>query len=168
MIEQEIDIPRLLNRRHYAAVEVLLIDLYCGAGTIGLSMAKKAKKLIGVEIIPQAIENAKENAMLNDIDNAEFVCADASQAAKQLAERGTSPDVVVIDPPRKGCDNSVIEAIAVMSPKKIVYVSCDPETLARDLKIFDSLGYSVEDVTPVDMFPRTSHVETVVLMSNNI
>ena len=143
----------------------LLIDLYCGAGTIGLSMAKKAKKLIGVEIIPQAIENAKENAMLNDIDNAEFVCADASQAAKQLAERGTSPDVVVIDPPRKGCDNSVIEAIAVMSPKKIVYVSCDPETLARDLKIFDSLGYSVKDVTPVDMFPRTAHVETVVWLS---
>ncbi len=143
----------------------LLIDLYCGAGTIGLSMAKNVKDLIGVEIIPEAIENARENARVNGITNAEFMCADAAKAAAELLKRGTRPDVVVIDPPRKGCDASVIESIASMSPDRVVYVSCDPETLARDLKIFAEKGYITKNVTPVDMFPRTQHVETVASMS---
>ncbi len=144
-----------------------LIDLYCGAGTIGLSMAYNVKKLLGVEIIPQAIENAKANALKNNIQNAEFICADASLAAKELTKNNTRPDVVIIDPPRKGCDGTVIEAICTMSPKRVVYVSCDPETLARDLALFTEKGYITEDVTPVDMFPRTQHVEVVVLMSSS-
>lgn len=153
--------------REYAALtgSEFLIDLYCGAGTIGLSMARNVSKLMGVEIIPQAIENAKENAKNNGVDNAEFMCADASEAADELARRGARPDVVVIDPPRKGCDGAVIDAISKMSPKRVVYVSCDPETLARDLALFAEGGYETKKVTPVDMFPRTGHVETVVLMS---
>ncbi len=142
-----------------------LIDLYCGAGTIGLSMADKAKRVLGIEIIPQAIENAKANALNNNIQNAEFICADASLAATDLTKKKTRPDAVIIDPPRKGCDSSVIDAICTMSPKRVVYVSCDPETLARDLALFKEKGYITEEVTPVDMFPRTQHVETVVLMS---
>lgn len=152
------------ERAQLTGVE-LLIDLYCGAGTIGLSMADKIGKLIGVEIISQAIENARENAKRNGVTNAEFMCADASKAAAELARRGLRPDVVVIDPPRKGCDASVIDSIAVMSPDRVVYVSCDPETLARDLAIFAQKGYVTESVTPVDMFPRTQHVETVVQLS---
>lgn len=142
-----------------------LMDLYCGTGTIGLSMAHHAGKLIGVEIIPQAIEDAKKNAERNGIVNAEFICADASQAAEQLQQRNIRADCIILDPPRKGCDASVVHAAARMQPKRIVYVSCDPATLARDLKLFVSLGFHVDCVTPVDMFPRTPHVETVVLMS---
>ena len=147
--------------------EEFLIDLYCGTGTIGLSMANKAKKVLGIEIIPQAIENARENARINDIENAEFICSDAANAAEKLSENNTHPDVVVVDPPRKGCDSVVIESICKMSPKRVVYVSCDPETLARDLAVFELKGFKVLEVTPVDMFPRTQHVETVVLMSQN-
>lgn len=143
----------------------VLLDLYCGTGTIGLSMAKRAKKVIGVEIIPQAIENAKENAKLNKIDNAEFFCDDASGASKRLSESGTEIDVIILDPPRKGCSRDVVEAAVKMNPKRIVYVSCDSATLARDCAIFKSLGYETNAITPVDMFPRTVHVETVVLMS---
>lgn len=141
-----------------------LLDLYCGTGTIGLSMASKVKKVLGVEIIPQAIENAKENARLNGIENAEFICSDASVAAERLCRKQISPDVIVLDPPRKGCDTAVVEAVRKMSPSRIVYVSCDPETLARDLKIFEEGDYKVIRATPVDLFPRTSHVESVVLM----
>ena len=147
--------------------EEFLIDLYCGTGTIGLSMANKAKKVLGIEIIPQAIENARENARINDIENAEFICSDAANAAEKLSENNTHPDVVVVDPPRKGCDSVVIESVCKMSPKRVVYVSCDPETLARDLAVFELKGFKVLEVTPVDMFPRTQHVETVVLMSQN-
>lgn len=142
-----------------------LLDLYCGAGTIGLSMAKNAKKLIGVEIVPEAIENAKENAAHNGIGNAEFLCGDAAQAAKELSRRGERPDVILLDPPRKGCDRSLIETVASFSPKRIVYVSCDPATLARDLNYFAELGYPPIEAAPVDMFPGTAHVETVVWMS---
>lgn len=142
-----------------------LLDLYCGTGTIGLSMASKSKNLLGVEIIPQAIENAKENAKINGIKNAEFICSDASAAALKLCRDDMQPDVVVLDPPRKGCDAMVVDSVRKMAPKRIVYVSCDPETLARDLKIFDEYGYKTIEVTPVDMFPRTLHVETVCLMS---
>lgn len=142
-----------------------LVDLYCGTGTIGLTMADKAKSLIGVEIIPQAIENAKENARLNGIGNAEFICSDASKAAQMLLERGVKPDVVILDPPRKGCDEALVGTVAEMSPERIVYVSCDSATLARDCRRFANLGYSLQKATPVDMFPHTAHVETVCLMS---
>lgn len=142
-----------------------LLDLYCGTGTIGLSMAKNAAKVIGVEIVEQAVEDAKKNARENRIDNAEFLCADAAEAASMLKNRGERPDVVIIDPPRKGCDASLIETIAGMAPQRVVYVSCDPATLARDLKLFFQKGYEPQQVTPVDMFPRTNHVECVTLMS---
>lgn len=143
----------------------ILIDLYCGTGTIGLSLAKKVKKLIGVEVIPEAVENARENARINGITNAEFICADAGDAAQKLKEKNIKPDVIILDPPRKGCDESLIKTVSEMSPQRIVYVSCDPATLARDLKLFDELGYKSHFVQPVDMFPRTAHVETVCLLS---
>ena len=143
-----------------------LLDLYCGTGTIGLSMASRAKKLIGAEIIPSAVENARKNAAHNHVANAEFLCGDAKDAARILYERGERPDVIVIDPPRKGCDAAVITTIAAMRPTRVVYVSCDPATLARDLKQFTAEDYNIEAVTPVDMFPGTAHVETVVLLSH--
>ena len=143
----------------------VLLDLYCGTGTIGLSMAHKAKKLIGVEIIPKAIEDAKENAMANGIGNARFICGDAAKAAETHRSEGLTPDVIIIDPPRKGCDKSLIKTISDMNPDRVVYVSCDPATLARDLAVFAELGFTAHEVTPVDMFPRTSHVESVVKLS---
>ena len=142
-----------------------LLDLYCGAGTIGLTMADKVETLIGVEIVPEAIEDAKTNAALNGVTNAEFLCADAAQAAKELRERDVTPDAVILDPPRKGCDETLPEIIAGMGPERIVYVSCDPATLARDCARFAALGYAVKQAVPFDLFPRTVHVETVVLMS---
>ena len=142
-----------------------LLDLYCGAGTIGLSMAKKIKSLIGVEIIPEAIEDAKINAEINNIHNAEFICGDAPEAAKILAARGIRPDVIIVDPPRKGCAAELLETINEMNPDRLVYISCDPATLARDCAILKEKGYEVQKVTPVDMFPKTSHVETVVKLS---
>lgn len=149
--------------REYACLtgSETVLDLYCGTGTIGLSMAGDAGKIIGVEIVEQAVGDAKENAARNGITNAEFICADAFEAALKLEERGTLPDVVILDPPRKGCGAALIETVARMNPQRVVYVSCDPATLARDLAIFDSLGYKTEAVTPVDMFPRTAHTECV-------
>lgn len=143
----------------------ILLDMYCGAGTIGLSMADKAKEIIGVEIIPEAIENAKENASLSGIANTRFICDDASGAAKELLSEGIKPDVVVLDPPRKGCSKDVIDAVAGMKPQRIVYVSCDAASLARDCALFREVGYEVTKVTAVDMFPRTVHVETVAQLS---
>lgn len=143
----------------------VLLDLYCGAGTIGLTMAKKAKQVIGVEIIPQAIENAKENARLNNIENVRFICDDAKGAAKTLYNEGIRPDVIVVDPPRKGCSRDVLETISKMSPDRIVYVSCDPATLARDCAVMKELGYEVKRLSAVDMFPRTVHCESVALLS---
>lgn len=142
-----------------------LLDLYCGTGTIGLSMAHNVQSLIGVEIVAPAIENAKQNAADNGITNARFICADAATAAKQLEKEGVRPDAVVIDPPRKGCDEALLDTIATMAPKKLVYVSCDPATLARDLARLADRGYETKSVTPVDLFPGTQHVETVVLLS---
>ena len=142
-----------------------LLDLFCGAGTIGLSMARRCKKLIGVEIVPQAVENAKKNAARSGIANAEFFCADAGEAASRLAEQGIRPDVVVLDPPRKGCDQQVIDAVVSMSPSRVVMVSCNPATMARDCKEFQRQGYFVQRVKGVDMFPRTGHVETILLLS---
>ncbi|MBE6782005.1 MAG: 23S rRNA (uracil(1939)-C(5))-methyltransferase RlmD [Ruminococcaceae bacterium] len=143
-----------------------VLDLYCGAGTIGLSMAKKAKKIIGVEIIPEAISDAKFNAENNNIQNAEFICGDAKEAANKLAQKGIKPDAVIVDPPRKGCSAELLNIIAKdFCPKTLVYVSCDPATLARDIKILTELGYALKEYTPFDLFPRTSHVETVALMT---
>ena len=151
----------------YAALtgEETLLDLYCGAGTIGLTMAGRARQVIGVEVVPEAVEDAKRNAALNGVRNARFLCGDASMAARQLAEEGVRPDVIVIDPPRKGCGAQLIGTIAEMGPSRVVYISCDPATLARDLKLFAELGYLVQEATPVDLFPRTNHVETVCLLS---
>ena len=141
-----------------------ILDLYCGAGTIGLSMAKKAKHIIGVEIIPDAVRDAKINAKENGIENAEFICGDAAAAARDLKGRGIKPDAVILDPPRKGCDSELLSTVAKdFAPERIVYVSCDPATLARDAKILEDLGYKLIEYTPVDLFPRTSHVETAAL-----
>ena len=142
-----------------------LLDLYCGAGTIGLSMADSAKKLIGVEVIPQAIENAKANAAMNGIANAEFICADAGEAARLLFERGERPDVIIADPARKGCTRDTLEYMAKMAPQRIVMISCNPATAARDCAILGELGYATEKCRAADFFPRTNHVECVVLMS---
>ena len=142
-----------------------LLDLYCGTGTIGLTMADKVAKLIGVEIIPEAIEDAKKNAENNHITNAEFFCGDAAKVADKLKKDHIQPDVILIDPPRKGMDETLVSTVASMSPDRIVYVSCDPATLARDCARFQALGYQTIHITPVDMFPRTAHVETVALLT---
>lgn len=142
-----------------------LLDLYCGTGTIGLTMADKVKALIGVEIVEQAIEDARINARENGVSNARFICSDAAQAAETLASEGIHPDVIILDPPRKGCAPALINTVAQMNPERIVYVSCDPATLARDCKRFDEQGYKAVKATPADLFPRTGHVETVVLLS---
>ena len=154
-------------------------DLYCGIGTISLFMAAKARKVYGVEIVPQAIEDAKNNARLNNIDNAEFFVGKAEEVVPAFyeelsrkaangdeeAKRGIHPDVVVVDPPRKGCEETLLETVVKMSPKRMVYVSCDSATLARDLKFMEEHGYKVEKVQAVDQFGNTVHVETVVKLS---
>lgn len=145
--------------------EETVLDLYCGTGTITLCLARHAKKAVGVEIIPQAIEDAKFNAAQNGMDNAEFYCMDAGAAAKLLAERGEKPDVIVVDPPRKGVSADVIEAIATMQPQRVVYVSCDPATLARDVKLLTEKGYTLRSAEAVDLFPKCAHIETVALLS---
>lgn len=139
-----------------------VLDLYCGAGTIGLSMARTAKKIIGVEIVPEAIENAKQNALANDITNCEFICADAAEAARILHSRSLRPDVIMVDPPRKGCGRDACEQIAAFSAPRIVMVSCNAATAARDCAYFAELGYSTDKCVAVDMFSGTNHVETVV------
>ena len=139
-----------------------LFDLYCGTGTIGLSMAHRAAQIIGVEVVPAAVEDARRNAEVNGITNARFICADAADAAAQLAREGVRPDVIVLDPPRKGCDPALVDTVVEMAPARVVYVSCDPATLARDLKLFGEKGYKVTSVQPVDLFPRTAHCENVV------
>ena len=143
------------------------LDLYCGTGTIGLSMANKVKSLIGVEIIPEAIEDAKTNAQINNITNARFICGDASLAAEKLQEEGIKPQVIILDPPRKGCAEELLKTVSEISPERIVYVSCDPATLARDAQRLENLGYKAIEVTPVDMFPRTAHVESVCLFKQS-
>ena len=142
-----------------------VLDLYCGVGTITLIMAKAAGKVIGVEVIPQAVEDARDNAARNGITNAEFLCGDAGEAALKLEAQGVHPDVVVVDPPRKGLSADAIEAIAAMAPRRVVYVSCDPATLARDAALLKQRGYGLENAQAADLFPRCAHVETVVLMS---
>ena len=145
--------------------EETVIDLYCGTGTIGLSMAAKAKKLIGIEIIPDAVKNAAENAARAGITNAEFICADAGKAALELAARGIRPEVIIVDPPRKGLSDDVIKAIADMAPQRVVMISCNSATAARDAKKLDEVGYEATKMRAVDMFARTGHVESVVCLS---
>ena len=145
----------------------LLLDLYCGMGTIGLSMVDHCRELVGVEIVPEAIESAKANAArMGDAiaTKSRFFCADAGAAATRLAAEGLRPDVIVLDPPRKGCDEATLSAVVKMNPQRVVYVSCNPATAARDAKWLEAQGYRTEKVQPVDLFPRTKHCETVCLL----
>lgn len=141
-----------------------VLDLYCGIGTISMALAKKAGRVIGAEVVPEAVEDAKKNAERNGISNAEFFCGDAEDIAKRLAEDGLRPDVITVDPPRKGLAPGVVDAIVRMNPDRAVYVSCDPATLGRDVKRFEEQGYHAVRACAVDLFPRTSHVESVVLL----
>lgn len=142
----------------------LVMDLYCGVGTITLAMAGAAKKVIGVEVVEQAVEDARENAKRNGIENAEFFCADAGRAALRLEQQGIRPDVIVVDPPRKGLNEDAIQALANMHPPRIVYVSCDPATLARDVALMKEKGYQVESAQCADLFPRCAHIESIVVL----
>ena len=153
--------------REFAALKPgdLLLDLYCGMGTIGLSMAADCSQLIGVEIISEAVESARRNAAAMGVQNARFFCADAGQAAAQLAEEGLAPNCIVLDPPRKGCDQTTLDAVLKMAPPTLVMVSCNPATAARDVRYLADHGYTAQKVQAVDMFARTKHVETVVLLS---
>ncbi|MFG6121424.1 23S rRNA (uracil(1939)-C(5))-methyltransferase RlmD [Thalassobacillus sp. B23F22_16] len=138
-----------------------VIDAYCGIGTISLFLAQNAKKVYGVEVVPEAVADAKANAKLNHIDNAEFYVGQAEKVMPWWKSQGLDPDVIVVDPPRKGCDDQLLQSMLEMEPERIVYVSCNPSTLARDLRILEDGGYETKEVQPVDMFPQTSHVECV-------
>ena len=138
-----------------------VLDLYCGAGTITLALSDHAKRVLGAEIVPEAIDDARENAVRNGVKNVEFFCGDASDVAKKLAQEHLRPDVITVDPPRKGLAADVVESIAAMQPERVVYVSCDSATMARDVKRFAELGYTVTRAAAVDMFPRADHIEVV-------
>ena len=144
--------------------EETAVDLYCGIGTITLCLAKRVRRVIGAEIVPEAIEDAKENAARNGLHNAEFFCGDAADIAAKLASDGVRPDLITLDPPRKGLSEDVIHSIAQMAPTRVVYISCDPATLARDVKRFSEQGYALQKAAAVDLFPRTAHVESVALL----
>ncbi|NPC91780.1 23S rRNA (uracil(1939)-C(5))-methyltransferase RlmD [Bacillus sp. WMMC1349] len=145
--------------------EETVIDAYCGIGTISLFLAKRAKKVYGVEIVPEAIEDAKRNAELNGVANVEFAVGEAETVIPKWYEEGVKADTLVVDPPRKGCDEALLQTIIEMKPKRVVYVSCNPGTLARDLRVLEDGGYVTREVQPVDMFPHTAHVECVVSMT---
>ena len=164
--------PDQTERLYLIAVDLLapaksetVADVYCGIGTISLLLARRAGQVIGIEVVPQAVENAQKNALLNGIENASFLCAPAEEALPKLVLDGYRPDCLIVDPPRKGCDPKVIDAILASGVKRMVYVSCNPATLARDVKLLTAGGFTVETVQPMDMFPRCGHVETVCLMS---
>ena len=167
--------PQMTEKLYGRAIEYadikpedVVLDVYCGIGTISLVAAKKAKKVYGIEIVEQAIENARDNVENNGIKNTEFFADSAETAVPRLIEMGVRPDTVILDPPRKGSDEVTLNAIVSVQPKRIVYVSCNPATLARDAKYLAERGYAPQKCTAVDMFPHTAHVETVVLMSRNI
>lgn len=143
-----------------------VVDLYCGTGTITLFMAQKAKRALGIEIVPSAIRDAKKNAQANHIENADFLLGDAAVEMPKLAAGGLRPDVVILDPPRAGCEERVLAAIVKVKPERVVYVSCNPATLARDLAYLHEHGFSIDRVQPCDMFSRTHHVETVVKLTH--
>lgn len=142
-----------------------VLDLYCGAGTIGLSLARHVRQVIGAEIVEQAVSDARVNAEINGIQNARFFCADAGEAAARLEREGIRPDAIVVDPPRKGCSENLLRIITAINPDKLIYVSCDPATLARDCARLAADGWRVNTYTPVDLFPRTAHCETVALLT---
>ncbi len=162
---------RQAEKLYQKALELLgqdyetVFDLYCGIGTITLNLAKKAKKVYGIESCEPAVEDAKMNQQLNDIQNVEFICGTAEEEAPKLVAQGIVPDAVVLDPPRSGCDSSLLEMLCNIKPKKIVYISCNPATLARDMKILLENGYHADAVQPFDLFPRTFHCECVVSLS---
>ena len=143
-----------------------LLDLYCGTGSVGLCIAREETRLVGVEIVPEAVKDAAYNAQINGV-NAEFLCLDAAYALDDARLAALQPDIITIDPPRKGCGTTAAEKIAALGAKRIVYISCDPATLARDLAAFDSFGYTAVQAEGVDMFPRTGHVETIVLLTRS-
>ena len=147
--------------------EDVLLDFYCGTGTIGLSMAKRVKTLYGIEIVPDAVENAKENARINGITNATFLCADAKDGVERLLKEGVRPTVAVIDPPRKGTTEAFIDLFCQLDCPKLIYISCNPATLARDLVLFEKKGFTSPRAELFDMFPRTGHVECVVCLSRD-
>ncbi len=144
-----------------------VIDLYCGTGTIGILCARSAKKVYGIEIVDDAVKDARINAKLNGITNIDFFTADAKLGAKRLIENRIKADVVIVDPPRKGCSPETLNAIVTIHPKRFIYVSCDPSTLARDCALLSEKGYTVDRIQPVDMFPHTNHVETVCLLTHS-
>lgn len=146
----------------------VVIDAYCGIGTISLFLARQAKKVYGIEIVPEAIHDAKMNAKLNGITNVEFIVGEAEKVMPWWKAQGLQPDVIVVDPPRRGCEIDFLQAMIEMEPKRIVYVSCNPSTLARDLKILDEGGYETKEIQPVDMFPQTNHVEVIALIQREI
>ncbi|MDD3225422.1 MAG: 23S rRNA (uracil(1939)-C(5))-methyltransferase RlmD [Clostridium sp.] len=163
-VQMEILYKKVLEYAQLTGNETVF-DAYCGTGTISLFLSEKAKKVYGVEIIEDAIENAKINAAQNHVDNAEFIVGKSECVIPELINKGVKADVVVVDPPRKGCDEELLKAISDMACDRIIYVSCNPATLARDIGILDNLGYETCEVQPVDMFPMTAHVETVILMT---
>ena len=143
----------------------VVLDAYSGIGTIGLSVAKQVKQVYGVEVIPEAVENSRKNAELNGISNASYVCAPAEEAIQNWLKEGIQADVILVDPPRKGLTESFIKASVSMEPKKITYISCNVATMARDIKLYQELGYELKKVQPVDLFPQTHHVEAVGLLT---
>lgn len=145
----------------------LVLDAYSGIGTIGLSVAKQVKQVYGVEVIPEAVENSRKNAAINGITNASYVCAPAEEAIQNWLKEGIQADVILVDPPRKGLTESFIKASVSMEPKKITYISCNVATMARDIKLYQELGYELKKVQPVDLFPQTHHVECVGLLVKN-
>lgn len=165
-IQTEILYNKALEYANLTGNEIVF-DAYCGTGTISLFLSQKSKRVYGVEIVPEAIENARVNATENNVENVEFIVGQSEKVIPELIAKGVKADVVVVDPPRKGCEKILLESIAKMQPKRIVYVSCDPGTLARDLAILGELGYKTSEIQPVDMFPQTAHIETVALIVRN-
>lgn len=163
------DVAAFLLEKHGCGKDnSVFLDLYCGIGTIGLSVVKKSQKLIGVEIVPEAVECARKNAEKNDFPNAEFICADSFEGAREQLNRLSADDVICVDPPRKGCSPELLEAVDKSAAETFLYISCNPATLARDCAIMKSTGWKLSRVFPVNLFPRTGHVETVVLMSRHM
>ncbi|MEG1255092.1 23S rRNA (uracil(1939)-C(5))-methyltransferase RlmD [Clostridium sp.] len=160
-IQTEVLYKKALEYAELSGNEIVF-DAYCGTGTISLFLSKKAKMVFGIEIVPQAIDNANENKVANNVENVEFIVGKSEEAIPKLIDSGVHPDVIMLDPPRKGCEESLLHAIAAVKPKRIVYVSCDPATLARDLRVLEELGYKAKEIQPVDMFPQGHHVECVV------
>ena len=160
-VQTEVLYKKVIEYCSFSGDEVVF-DAYCGIGTISLFVSRYVKMVYGVEIVPEAIINAKENAKKNNIDNVKFITGKSEEVIPDLISKGVKADIVIVDPPRKGCAKELIEEVSKMRPKEVIYVSCNPATLARDLKIFDGLGYKTCFAQPVDMFPQTYHVETIV------